>query len=678
MYYKVSLCLLALSLFLAARDVSALTMTSDAPGNIFAAGSPIQFTVKEAQGDVGYELADYFGAKVASGTAPAATIDLAGLKPGWYQLTCRDAASEATASVGVLIDRGKAPLPVDGRICTDVAGAWLVKSDSYKAVARMVRLAGIPWVRERLHWIGQREGDIDWGRYQSVADAYAAEGIHVYQIWHDSPEWSHPDRKGNVCPDDLRDVYNFARKAASHFSGQIQAWEVWNEPDIGFWPDLSDRYSGLLKAGYLGIKDGNPKAMVLQGSLCRGVTRFAKSLYACGSAGYFDIFNWHIYAKPAVYPGALASHLELLRDYGAADRPVWLSEAGIRVDGTEGPKKRELNASNQHAQCQFIPRLAAMSLAAGTDRTFFFVLPDYVEGVTQWGALHPDLTPYPSFVALSAATNIIGQSTYKGEYKAGGAAVAQLFATPKGNVLVAWSDTESEISVPTDRQTVRVANIFGDERSVAAKNGAVRVKVGPDAVYLLDIGKTIEKSATGSPRPLGKLPRLKPSRVVVVGHAELPALKEADACKITEQTAFDYPVEVYNFSDKDSVEGSIEVTAPDGWKVYNPKREVSLEPMGRQVIAFRVRPGAPSAGSFKLTVRGEFGGEQVAPCVSLFSYDLAVIEPVRRERLDLMGTDPNGHFDPDAISAVKIGCNAGRGYLVFETSGFKLVRFGSR
>ena len=233
-------------------SASAMTITSDSPGNIFASGVPIKFSVINSQCEVTYEISNYFDKKITTGSGT--DIKLQPLEPGWYLLKCKDATEEKSVSFGVVINRGKAALPIDGRICTDVAGAWLVKEKSFESLVNMIRLAGIPRVRERLSWSGteKERGKIDWNKYQRLADIYAAKGIRICQHWGDSPQWSHPDRKGYVCPDDLRDVYNYAREAASHFSGQIASWEVWNEPDIGFWPELSDRFSGYAKAAYLG------------------------------------------------------------------------------------------------------------------------------------------------------------------------------------------------------------------------------------------------------------------------------------------------------------------------------------------------------------------------------------------------------------------------------------------
>lgn len=627
----VLLCLLCIS----STYAFSLTITSGSPGNIFTAGTPIGFTFDGSQGVLSYQVTDYFGKIVTSGIATA-NIDLPALAPGWYELKCKDSVSEVTTSIGVVIKRKKAALPEDGRICTDVAAAWLVGSDRLKDVAQMMRMAGIPWARERFSWSGteREKGKLDWNKYQAVADAYASESINLYEIWHDSPKWSHPSTDASVCPDDLRDVYTYARTASKHFAGKVKAWEVWNEPDIEFWPQLSDRYSGYLKATYLGLKDGNPKAFVLQGSLLESAGDFARDLYECGSPGYFDIFNWHVYKNPSSYVDRLQAHLDLMGQYCKTDMPIWLTESGIRLEGTEGTKKELLSSPDQHLQCQFIPRNAVMSLVAGTDKSFFFVLPSYLERGIQFGALYPDLTPYPSFVALSASANIIGQSTYKGEYKTGNESiVAQLFATPRGNVLVAWSDKQAQMRVPTDKKNVLMANIFGQESSIVSEKGELNIQVGPDAIYLIDIGRPIEKDLTGTVRPRGKMPKLNPSRVILMGHADLPVAKHEDYYKLTSRNTFDYSVEVYNFSDKNQAKGSVELIAPDGWAIDNPKREVTLDPMGRQALTFTVKPGVLSESRFKLISRAEFANEKVANCVSSLRFDLAAVTPLDRKPL---------------------------------------------
>jgi hypothetical protein len=606
-----------------------MTITTEAAGNVFVSGHAPAVEIRDAHGDITFDLVDYFGRRVTTGTATAsggvAAIALPRLKPGWYELRCQDADSSAATTLGVVIDRGDEPLPADSRVCADAASAWLLRSEAGRApFARMLRLAGIAWVRERLSW-GQTEpepGRFDWGKYQTTADSLAAEGVHVYQIWHDSPGWTRPGKSNTLCPDDLRTVYRFARAAASQFKRQIQAWEVWNEPDIGFWPDLSDRFAGLQKAAYWGLKDGNPNALVLQGSLCRGVSQFERNFFDSGAADYFDIFNWHIYARPASYAGVLSGHREVLEQHGIAERAAWLTEAGIGLQVPGGPEKRILGEEEQRRQCRFITQSAVMSLAAGDQRNFYFVLPDYMEGTTQFGALHPDLTPYPSFVALSAAANLIGRSEYLGEYKPEvGKGNAHVFATARGTVAIAWADERSRMAFPTEMQAVSVANIFGNERKALARDGSVRVMVGPEAVYVIGLGDRMKGALGGTPRAVPKTPVNHPSRIVLAGHTDLPVVKDEDRYILGYDSAtqpFRFTVDAYNFDESNAVAGHIEVSVPEGWSVDGARREIRLEPMGRETVAFEVTPGSSATAGLRVVARGQFGTEPVAPSVSAF------------------------------------------------------------
>jgi hypothetical protein len=633
---KISGCTVVVALILASSiQASAISVKGESQGNVYSAGTPMKFVVEKSSGAISYEAIDYFGRTVAKGTTVgtngSAEIEIAGLQPGWYDLKCSDRDGKAETSIGVVIDRKDAPLQYRGRVCADAASAWLINNDEYrKPFARMVRMAGIPWVRERMSWVGMepKRGEFDWRRYDDAIAPLFEEGIRIDEIIHDSPEWSHPGRKGSVCPDDLCDLYRFMKAASKHYAGKVQSWEIWNEPEVEFWPDLSDRFSGYAKAAYLGMKDGNRKAVITDCALCVGVSPFSRAIFQSGIGDYSEIFAWHVYLKPSEYAGVLNKYIDMLHEYGADNRPAWLTESGIVIKGSEGEDKRLLGASDQVTQCRFIPRSLASSLAAGDARHFFFVLPDYKEGPNQFGALHPDLTPYPSFVALSASANILGLSNPLGEVKTGNDKVtAYLFSTPKGNVLVAWADEETEISIPTERGNLRVADIFGKEETQPSEGGFLRLRVGPDARYVLDVGRAVEKTVTPG-RRLPKSPaKPHPSRIVLVGHSDLPIHKDEDHYNLDGKSVgpmkpFTFKVEVYNFGAKGSGSGKISISVPQSWKVDRPESTVRVGPMGRQELSFLITPtdvDALSPGG--VVVRGEFGGKAISPCVSYFKLE---------------------------------------------------------
>ncbi len=622
------LCILAAIAALSSTCAAAVTVTGDSAGNLYVSDGPMRFSIAGASGgSVSYSLIDYFGRNAASGSVPvlngSATINLAGFRPGWYQLNCTDAAGTVSAAVGVVINRGGAALPAEGRIGVDAATAGLVFNESYRQpLARMVRLAGIPWVRERMVWGAVEPGKdyYNWGIYQTVADDFAAEGVRISQVWLYSPTWSHPANPTTYYPDDLRYAYSFAKTAAQHFSTQIQAWELWNEPELTFWPDLPDKFVGLCKAAYLGFKTGNPTSTIAQGGWCLGASSFIQEYYESDMGPYYDVFNWHMYNTPANFPQTLATYRGVTDDYGLQDRPSWMTECGIFLSGTDGPDHRLLSPANQRVQCRFVPKSVVMGLVAGNDRHFFFVLPDYLENGTQFGLLYPDLTPYPSFVALSAAANILGLSNYIGQYPAGSIS-AYAFSTPQGNVVAAWADQAGQLSVPTEKANVRVADIFGNESTVAASGGYARVSVGPDAVYLIDVGESIKAWLTGTPVPRGVMPNNNPARVVLSGHTSLPMDKTNNAYTVGSGQQFAYDVEVYNFSETSSASGTVTVSVPANWRVVQPTRSVSLAPMDRKVITFEITADTRGQGILRLTAQGQFSGQSVGRSISYILID---------------------------------------------------------
>lgn len=612
----------------------AMTIASDAPCNVFVAGGTITFALSDAPGDAHYTVINYFGGEAATGEVIVkdgkGTIRREGLPLGAYEITCRAGDQSASTVFCVVADRGKTPMPRDGRVGVDAAAAWVVKPDEgRKPVAKALGLAGIPWVRERLSW-SQTEpqtGRFEWGRYQETADLLSAEGIRVCQVFHDVPKRLHPTSDTYVYPTDLRDLYRYSKAAASHFKNQIQAWEVWNEADIG-WTLLGDSFAGMQKAECLGIKAGNPNALVLHSSLSHityqslpggGQATFARNMYDCGLGDYFDVFDWHTYLDYPEYPKMMDAYRKLMADQGISKRPAWLTEVGAaKIVPTEGPLKGYMDNKALHEQCDFLPKSVTMALVAGTERYFWFVLPSYMEGANQFGLLRPDLAANPAFGAISAAAHILGLSEYRGQIDPSNANISEyLFSTPEGNVISVWAEKETDLTVPTERARLKVADMFGKTTEVAAKDGAVTIKAGPQVQYLLDVGRSVESKAVANRPEREKLPVCKPSTVVLVGYPALGSYWESRVWQIGANCEpFVYTLEVYQFDETKPAEGEIEVVAPTGWKVEQPIRTVKLQPMGREVLKFNVTPVATGGETVKLKAIGRFTSPPVAPSVS--------------------------------------------------------------
>ncbi len=622
----------ALLTTLAPAQEKPMTLNGQAPCNIFASGEPLVFNL--ANGNPAHLAAtvrDYDGREVWRGEVEGRSLTVPAQPLGYYEIDWQAGEAKGKTTFGVVPARPDAP-PPSGPLAVDGATAWLAAPDQWQPIARMLRRAGIGWMRERLAWgqVGAQPGKLDWERYQTVADALAAQGVREYQIFHDSPGWTHPG-KDTRCPDDLRDVYRFTKEAGRHFAGQILAWEPWNEPDISFFDQLGDKCAGLQKAAFLGFRAGNPQAMVLQCSLCRGRSAFSDNLYESGIAGYEDVFNCHTYEPIDSYPDAIKSWVDLAKTYGVGDRPLWLTEAGVRLEHT----KQELTPERERTQAEFIPRSFAISLGNGVDRHFFFVLPFYPENIIQFGAMHKDLSPRPALIAIATAVRLLGEGKPLGKLAVeGGEAYA--FDNGKEHVAVVWAARPAEVRLPVGAAKVRVVDLIGREREATADNGTLVLSIGPAAQYVVGLGDSVTSQLTGPVRAPGKLPRLNPSKVVLVGYFGGGRLdKDANDMVVEAGKPVPFTVDVYNFDEGAATKGRVRLELPKGWTANRVDAQVALPPLGRQSLAFALTPGAADTDRAKVWVRGDFPGPKVAPSVSHARIDLSKVEPARRQTLDL-------------------------------------------
>lgn len=607
-----------------------------APCGVFTTEEEIVFVRSDpAEEALACAVLDYDQQEVWCSEVAGTRIQLPPLGPGYYELRWKSGGKSGVNPFGVVRARPNQP-PPDGPLAVDGAIAWLCTDEQWEPIAQMLRKVGIGWMRERLSWgqVNPERGKLEWGKYETVADILYKQGVREYQIFHDSPSWTHPGKQTR-CPDDLREVYRFTKEASAHFAGRILAWEPWNEPDISFFDQLGDKYAGLQKAAYLGFKAGNSNVLVLSCSFCRGRSPFSDNVFESGLGAYMDIFNFHTYAPIAHYEDNLASWIGLTRTYRVSRRPIWLTEAGIRLVAADG---ETLSREQERAQAEFVPRSFATSLASGVDKHFFFVLPFYPEHGVQFGALHRDLSPRPALLAIATAVRVLGKAKYLGRIPLNqGSARVQLFDSGAEMVGVAWADEPTEIRLPIGTDRVRVVDLVGRETQVAAENGVLSLRLGPSAQYL--VGMLSQKGRLlGKVRSPGKVPALRPSKVVLVGYCDSAAIdKDLNHYLIAADRPSCFVVDVYNFDEKKAAIGCIRVILPPGWSADNPSQQVRLGPMGRQTIRLLLKPkiGVAASGITKIRVEGEFEGERVMPSVSYVRVNLATLTPTRRLDLGL-------------------------------------------
>jgi hypothetical protein len=557
--------------------------------------------VELPKNDNHWSLLDYDGRELTALNGQEGKTPLGKLPVGFYRFRSTDTNRWISLAV---IEPLSAPTPSTSPIGMDVAMAWFYAPDRMDAVANLCALAGMNWVRDRLHW-GEMEpqrGQLSASnKYDASAAAQSRAGLRVLQVIHLSPSWANPN--GKRFPLDLRDVHRFFKEMAQRWRAQVQAFEPWNEADIPmFGGHTGAEMASFQKAAYLGLKAGNAEVIACLNVFALHNTNQLADLNENEAWPYFDTYNLHHYEPFDNYPKLYADHRAV-----SAGRPLWVSECAVPVKWAGDEQLKEPSDADLRVQAERVAKTFTCSLHQGSAATFYFLFPHYVEGQTQFGIVRPDLTPRPAYVALAVVGHLLADAKPLGQLNHTNVDVrAYCFAArPDGRereVLVAWTAKgASELELGSTLQVEAAFDQIG--RRVATTTRLPLTRAPIFAVF-----------PKGSVRHLPLVPppatpaRLadKPSPIV------LQALWPADqidlnrsALRVPTTDPTSIPVFAYNFS-TESARGDLRVSTPADWQVTLPA-DIQIEPGERMEFALKVQAGDHRAPA-TLCLHGDFGG----------------------------------------------------------------------
>lgn len=235
-------------------------------------------------------------------------------------------------------------------------------------ILRLLSEAGFYWVREQFPWedieIHGRGDFIDrrndpagvdaWEKYDNIVSLVEDYGMELIVRLDNPPTWSRsqPDEVAGdfAPPDDFDDFARFAAAVAERYKGRIYYYQIWNEPNI--YPewgeqDISpEKYTDLLCRAYRAIKEVDPTAIVLSGTLAptselsgRDFNDFLylQRMYDAGAGECFDVVTVQGYGlwsgptdhrmRPVVVNIARNAFIrDIMVQNGDADKPIWISE----------------------------------------------------------------------------------------------------------------------------------------------------------------------------------------------------------------------------------------------------------------------------------------------------------------------------------------------------------------
>lgn len=191
----------------------------------------------------------------------------------------------------------------------------------------LIKDAGFTWVKQWFAWKdieGAGKGIFDWSHSDRVVkQVHDQFRLKLLARTDGYPKWAGPP------PEDAQDYADFVYALANRYKGKIQAYQIWNEPNLarewgGHRPDPAG-YARMLRLAYAAIKKADPNAIVISAGMAPTGTNdntampddlFIEKMYkAMGSSnGYFDMLGVHAAgykAPPELAPAAAASNKAL-------------------------------------------------------------------------------------------------------------------------------------------------------------------------------------------------------------------------------------------------------------------------------------------------------------------------------------------------------------------------------
>jgi hypothetical protein len=229
--------------------------------------------------------------------------------------------------------------------------AHMISNDGLQMLAKI----GIGAVRIDFDWdfIQPMKDGFNWAEHDRIVDECQRLGLEVLAVVAYSPKWACGSDNHATPPSNPRDYLSFLLKCVGRYTDRVQAWSVWNEPNLRqFWTGERDQFIWeIWVPGLRVIRDMDPVATIVGPDLSstrdnRALQTWLPSCLIEGR-GLLQVVSHHQYDGHDTVKGRLAeidNLIETVNKYpGFNSAPVWISEIGWdRVDpNTQGTLLRD-------------------------------------------------------------------------------------------------------------------------------------------------------------------------------------------------------------------------------------------------------------------------------------------------------------------------------------------------
>jgi len=213
----------------------------------------------------------------------------------------------------LILQYASADIPKPGTVAS--MGVNIHFTDPRPGEMKELSAAGFKWIRMDFNWAGieKSAGVYDFSDYDVLMRALKR--YHIRPIF--ILDYANPLYDDNQSPHSPEAIAAFAKWAAAsavHFKNDGVLWEMYNEPNIGFWkphPDV-EQYARLALATGKAIKAADPNAMYIGPGMSGMDFQFVEYCFKQGLLKYWDAVSCHPYRQSN--PETVSSDYLILRN----------------------------------------------------------------------------------------------------------------------------------------------------------------------------------------------------------------------------------------------------------------------------------------------------------------------------------------------------------------------------
>lgn len=305
----------------------------------------------------------------------------------------------------------------------------------------MMQAAGFRFIRMDFAWgsIERTKGVYNFSEYDALVTGLEKRGIRPIFILDYSNQLY--EKGQSVVTEEGRQAFAlWAATAAARYKSRNIVWELYNEPNIGFWvPQPSvDAYMALAKEVLPAVKKADPHAICIAPASSTIDLGFLEDCFKQGLLQLVDAVSVHPYRQSA--PETVIPEYARLRALIARYRP---DKPNLPIISGEWGYSTAWGNFSDAIQGQYLPRELMVNLSQGVPISIWYDWhddgPDPKEPEHRFGTVTQDYTPKPSYLAMKRLTAALTGLHFVKRLNSGENDFLFLFSDGRRSTVAAWT-----------------------------------------------------------------------------------------------------------------------------------------------------------------------------------------------------------------------------------------------